>query len=85
MFLFKWWANVTIQIPFSGSREILIKFELGLAGKKAVVVAGARGIGRATAENLAGEGTDVAICARGKDDVQQAVVFLASPAASFSY
>lgn len=55
-----------------------MKFELGLAGKKAVVVGGARGIGRATAEILAGEGADVAICARGEEDVQQAVESLSS-------
>ncbi|NCF19106.1 MAG: SDR family oxidoreductase [Haliea sp.] len=55
-----------------------MKFELELAGKKAVVVGGARGIGRATAEILAGEGADVAICARGEEDVQQAVESLSS-------
>lgn len=59
-----------------------MKFELGLAGKKAVVVGGARGIGRATAEMFASAGADVAICARGADDVQQAVESLASKGVS---
>ena len=61
-----------------------MKFELGLAGKKAVIVGGARGIGRATAEIMAGEGADVAICARGQEDVDQAVESLASRGVSAS-
>ena len=55
-----------------------MKFDLGLAGKKAVIVGGARGIGRASAEMLAGEGSDVAICARNSEDVAGAVESLAS-------
>jgi 3-oxoacyl-[acyl-carrier protein] reductase len=41
--------------------------DLGLRGKCAVVTGGSRGIGRAIAIGLAGEGADVAICARGVD------------------
>ena len=39
--------------------------DLGLAGKNAVVTGGSRGIGRAIALGLAGEGANIAFCARG--------------------
>ena len=52
--------------------------DLDLKGKKAVIVGGARGIGRATAEILASEGASVAICARNKDNVDEAVAALSS-------
>jgi NAD(P)-dependent dehydrogenase (short-subunit alcohol dehydrogenase family) len=55
-----------------------MKFDLGLAGKKAVIVGGARGIGRCSAELLAGEGADVAICARDADNVASAVESLSA-------
>lgn len=45
--------------------------ELGLRGRAAVVAASSRGIGRACALAFAGEGADVAICARGKDDLRK--------------
>ena len=38
--------------------------DLGLLGKSAVVVGGSRGIGKAIAARLAGEGAKIAICAR---------------------
>lgn len=41
--------------------------ELGLSGKVAFVAAASKGLGRAIAEELAAEGADVAICARGAD------------------
>jgi len=47
--------------------------DLDLKGKKAVILGGTRGIGRAIAETLAGEGVDVAICARNADQVAEAV------------
>jgi 3-oxoacyl-[acyl-carrier protein] reductase len=47
--------------------------DLQLRGKKAVVTGASRGIGRAIAERLADEGADVAICARGADQVASAV------------
>ena len=52
--------------------------DLGLKGKKAIVTGGSKGIGRATAELLADEGADVAICARNADEVAAAVEALKS-------
>ena len=45
--------------------------ELGLSGKVAVVVASSKGLGRAAAEELAGEGARVVICARGAEALEQ--------------
>jgi NAD(P)-dependent dehydrogenase (short-subunit alcohol dehydrogenase family) len=41
--------------------------DLQLKGKTAVVTAASKGIGKAIALRLAGEGVNVAICARGED------------------
>jgi 3-oxoacyl-[acyl-carrier protein] reductase len=41
--------------------------DLQLKGKVAIVTAASKGIGRAIAQRLAGEGVNVAICARGED------------------
>jgi NAD(P)-dependent dehydrogenase (short-subunit alcohol dehydrogenase family) len=46
--------------------------DLSLEGKIAIVTGGSKGIGRATALALAHEGVDVAICARGMEDLEQA-------------
>jgi 3-oxoacyl-[acyl-carrier protein] reductase len=41
--------------------------DLGLAGKKAIVTGGSRGIGMAIIETLLNEGASIATCARGKE------------------
>ena len=50
--------------------------DLQLKKKRADVLGGTRGIGRAIAETLADEGADVAICARKADQVSDAVAAL---------
>ncbi len=52
--------------------------DLGLKGRKALLTGGTRGIGRATAELFAAEGTDVAICARNAGEVADATAALAA-------
>lgn len=47
--------------------------DLGLKGKKALILGGTRGIGRAIAESLAAEGVDIGLCARNGDQVASAV------------
>jgi NAD(P)-dependent dehydrogenase (short-subunit alcohol dehydrogenase family) len=46
--------------------------DLGLTGKVAIISGGSEGLGRATAEKLAGEGVRVAICARRKEPLERA-------------
>ncbi len=50
--------------------------DLGLRGRNAVVLGGTRGIGRAIADTLAGEGAGVAVCARNADQVASTVAEL---------
>ncbi len=47
--------------------------DLHLNGKKAIVLGGTRGIGRAIVETLIAEGADVGLCARHADQVKDAV------------
>ena len=50
--------------------------DLQLKAKNAVILGGTRGIGRAIAETLAREGTNIALCARNADQVAEAVAHL---------
>lgn len=50
--------------------------DLQLKGKRAVVLGGTRGIGRAIAERFAAEGADVAICARNAEQIEEATAAL---------
>ena len=52
--------------------------DFGLSGKTALVTGGSRGLGRHSALSLAGEGCNVAICARGKESLDQTVEDLRS-------
>jgi len=50
--------------------------DLGLKGKRAVILGGTRGIGRAITDLLVDEGANVAICARNQDQLDEAVAAL---------
>ncbi len=52
--------------------------DLGLAGKNAVITGSTRGIGRAIANLLAAEGTNLAICSRNQEEVDSAVAELSA-------
>jgi 3-oxoacyl-[acyl-carrier protein] reductase len=56
--------------------------DLGLRGRTAVVTAGSRGFGLATALRLAEEGARVALCARGEEDLAAAAAAVAERAGS---
>ena len=46
--------------------------DLGIAGKKAIVCAASKGLGKACATSLAREGVDVTICARTEETLNAA-------------
>jgi 3-oxoacyl-[acyl-carrier protein] reductase len=52
--------------------------DLGLKGRVAVVAAASKGLGRATAEELAREGCDVVVCARGEEALRDAAAAIAA-------
>ena len=52
--------------------------DLGLEGKKAIILGGSRGIGWYTASLMRSEGASIALCARGADGVSSAVQELQS-------
>ncbi len=52
--------------------------DLKLSGRKVLIAGASRGIGLATAKAFAGEGCDVAICARGAEGVDAAVKAISS-------
>jgi 3-oxoacyl-[acyl-carrier protein] reductase len=56
--------------------------DLQLTGKVAVVTGGSRGLGLASAAGLAAEGCHVAICARGREQLEAAAVELRARAAA---
>ena len=58
--------------------------DLQLKGKKAIVTGATKGIGLATATQLAVEGADVAICARTKEDVDRVVETLSKSGSNAS-
>ncbi len=51
--------------------------DLGLKGKKAILVGASHGIGLATAHALAAEGVDIALCSRSQESVDAALAALA--------
>ena len=55
--------------------------ELGLAGRRAVVTGGSKGLGKAIAAELLAEGAAVAICSRHADELEQTAAELRRPPA----
>ena len=54
--------------------------DLGIKGKKAIVCAASKGLGKGCATALAREGVDVTICARGAEALNATAKELAPPA-----
>lgn len=55
--------------------------DLGLSGRTYVVTGGTRGLGRAAADALVGEGANVVVCSRSRDHVDEAIGALGERAA----
>ncbi|GAC1446661.1 MAG: SDR family oxidoreductase [Pyrinomonadaceae bacterium] len=53
---------------------------LGLQGKVALIAAASRGLGRASAEELAAEGASLVLCARGEETLRQTCAAIAAAA-----
>jgi 3-oxoacyl-[acyl-carrier protein] reductase len=58
--------------------------DLGLAGRRAIVTGGSKGLGRAIAAELIGEGASVVICSRHGDELEATAAELTKAAASAS-
>jgi 3-oxoacyl-[acyl-carrier protein] reductase len=56
--------------------------DLGLAGRRAIVTGGSKGLGKAIAAELLAEGASVALCSRHPDELESAAAELASSAAT---
>jgi 3-oxoacyl-[acyl-carrier protein] reductase len=56
--------------------------DLGIRGKRALVAASSRGLGRAVAEELAAEGCELFLCARGEEALEEARAALAAGGAT---
>ncbi|HZG35958.1 MAG TPA: SDR family NAD(P)-dependent oxidoreductase [Gaiellaceae bacterium] len=54
--------------------------ELGLAGRRAIITGGSKGLGLAIAEELVREGAHVAICSRNEEEIQAAAEHLRAAA-----
>jgi 3-oxoacyl-[acyl-carrier protein] reductase len=56
--------------------------DLGLAGRRAIVTGGSKGLGRAIAAELLAEGAEVAICSRNEAELEAAAAELRKPGGS---
>src|ERR1700677_4208947 len=66
---------------WSSSRPEAAAVELGIEGRSALVVAGSRGLGRATAMALAGEGARIMLSSRSESSLDEARAALAASGA----
>src|SRR5262249_30266798 len=64
------WRGAALCAPRERNGDI--PMDLGLKGKRAIVVGGSRGIGKAIARELASEGVDIALVARSRTPLENA-------------